>query len=93
MDKRNILQLYSRLEKKSFVDLYHSYYENKREYIRSKNKDSKKLMKIIQFIIDNKDLSKEENDIIQSNYRSYPDYSDVNFNTEISKNSLLLSQK
>ena len=85
MDKRNILQLYSRLEKKSFVDLYHSYYENKREYIRSKNKDSKKLMKIIQFIIDNKDLSKEENDIIQSNYRSYPDYSDVNFNTEISK--------
>ena len=85
MDKRNKLQLYKGLEKKSYIDLYRVYYENKREYLHDKNKKSEKLMKIIEFIVDNKDLDKKEKDIIQKNYNSYPDYSDNDFNTELSK--------
>ena len=85
MDKRNKLQLYTGLEKKSYIDLYRVYYENKREYLHDKNKKSEKLMKIIEFIVDNKDLDKKEKDIIQKNYNSYPDYSDNDFNTELSK--------
>ena len=85
MDKRNKLQLYKDLEKESYIDLYRVYYENKREYLHDKNKKSEKLMKIIEFIVDNKDLDKKEKDIIQKNYNSYPDYSDNDFNTELSK--------
>ena len=85
MDKRNKLQLYRTLEEKSFKDLYRIYYESKRSYIRDKNSNAKKIMRIIQFVIDNKDLNKEEKDVIQKHYHSYPDYSDPNFNYEISK--------
>ena len=66
MDKRNKLQLYKDLEKESYIDLYRVYYENKREYLHDKNKKSEKLMKIIEFIVDNKDLDKKEKDIIQT---------------------------
>ena len=85
MDKRNKLQLYKGLEQKSYSDLYRIYYENKRAYLHDNNKKSEKLMKIIEFIVDNKDLDKKEKEIIQKNYSSYPDYSDTDFNTEISK--------
>ena len=43
MDKRNKLQLYTGLEKKSYIDLYRVYYENKREYLHDKNKKSEKI--------------------------------------------------
>ena len=85
MDKRNKLQLYKDLEKKSYIDLYRMYYEHKRSYLQDNNKKSEKFMKIIQFIIDNKDIDKKEKDIIHKNYNSYPDYSDSDFNTELSK--------
>ena len=93
MDQRNKLELYRDLEKRSFSDLYRVYYEKKRSYIRKNNKGSHELMKIIQFIVDNKELDKEDRDFIQKNYHSYPDYSDKNFNTEISKKAEFFHSK
>ena len=93
MDQRNKLEIYKGLEKRSFRELYEVYYEKKRSYIRKNSKDSNKLMKIIQFTVDNKDLDEKARDTIQKNYHSYPDYSDKNFNTEISKKAEFFHSK
>ena len=85
MDKSKKLEIYKNLEKKSFKDLYNIYYKSKRNYITNENKKSLLLMKVIEKIIDSKDLDEHEKQIIGNAYHSYPDYSDKDFNTEISR--------
>jgi superfamily II DNA or RNA helicase len=84
MEKKS-LQIYNTLEKKSFTDLYRIYYETKRNFLIKKDKKSLYFLKMIEKIVDTKDLDESEKKIIFSSYNSYPDYNDPDFNSEITK--------
>ena len=71
--------------RRTHEELYNKWYETYRSYILDKNKDAKKFMKLIERVIDDKNLDKEDSLSIKKDYHSYPDYSDKDFNTEISK--------
>ena len=83
--ERKTLEIYNTLEKKDFKELYRIYYDTKRSYLTTKNKKSLYLMKMIEKVIDSKDLDQSEKDIIHSSYHSYPDYNDPSFNTDLTK--------
>lgn len=85
MEDQRKLQIYKTLEKKSFKDLYEIYYQVKRSYFKNKTKKNYLLLKLIEKIVDLKDLDEYEKSIINNSYQSYPDYNDPNFNTEITK--------
>ena len=83
--ERKKLEIYNTLEQKDFKELYRIYYETKRSFLISKNKKALYLMKIIEKVIDGKDLDESDKKIIHNSYHSYPDYHDPSFNTEITK--------
>ena len=83
--ERKTLEIYNTLEKKDFKELYRIYYDTKRSFLTTKNKKSLYLMKMIEKVIDSKDLDQSEKDIIHSSYHSYPDYNDPSFNTDLTK--------
>ena len=85
MEDQRKLQIYQTLEKKSFKDLYEIYYQVKRSYFKNKTKKNLLLLKLIEKVVDLKDLDDYEKSIINNSYQSYPDYNDPNFNTEITK--------
>ena len=83
--ERKTLEIYNTLEKKDFLELYRIYYEMKRSFLTTKSKKSLYLMKMIEKVIDSKDLDESEKKTINTSYHSYPDYNDPSFNTEITK--------
>ena len=83
--ERKTLEIYNTLEKKDFKELYRIYYFHKRSFLTTKNKKPLYLMKMIEKVIDSKDLDESEKKIINSSYYSYPDYNDPSFNTELTK--------
>tara|TARA_Y100001980_G_C14556804_1_gene350570 strand:- start:19857 stop:23477 length:3621 start_codon:yes stop_codon:yes gene_type:complete len=83
--ERKSLQIYKNLEKKDFKELYSIYYDNKRNFLKTKDKKSLYLMKMIEKVVDVKNIDESENRIINNSYQSYPDYNNPSFNTEITK--------
>ena len=83
--ERKQLQRYKKLEKKTFTELYSLYYETKRSFLLTKDKKSLYLMKMIEKVIDIKELDDSEKKEINKSYHPYPEYHDPLFNTEISK--------
>ena len=83
--ERKQLQRYKKLEKKTFTQLYSLYYETKRSFLLTKDKKSLYLMKMIEKVIDIKELDDSEKKEINKSYHPYPEYHDPLFNTEISK--------
>ena len=87
MERKQLKQLqrYKKLEMKSFQALYSLYYETKRSNYLSENKESKILMKMIEKVVDIKELDDSEKEKIYQSYHPYPEFHDPLFNTEISK--------
>jgi hypothetical protein len=83
--ERKQLQRYKKLEKKTFTQLYSLYYETKRSFLLTKDKKSLLRMKMIEKVIDIKELDDSEKKEINKSYHPYPEYHDPLFNTEISK--------
>ena len=83
--ERKQLQRYKKLEKKTFTELYSLYYETKRSFLLTKDKKSLLRMKMIEKVIDIKELDDSEKKEINKSYHPYPEYHDPLFNTEISK--------
>ena len=83
MDKEEIRWIKDK--KRTHEELYNKWYEKNRSYIHDKNKYTKMFMKLIERVVDDKDLDKKDRDSIKKDYHSYPNYSDKDFNTEISK--------
>ena len=83
--ERKSLQFYRNLEKKDFKELYSIYYDNKRNFLKTKDKKSLYLMKMIEKVVDVKNIDESEKEIINNSYQSYPDYNNPSFNTEITK--------
>jgi len=83
--ERKQLQRYKKLEKKTFTELYSLYYETKRSFLLTEDKKSLYLMKMIEKVIDIKELDDSEKKEINKSYHPYPEYHDPLFNTEISK--------
>ena len=83
--ERKQLQRYKKLEKKTFTQLYSLYYETKRSFLLTEDKKSLLRMKMIEKVIDIKELDDSEKKEINKSYHPYPEYHDPLFNTEISK--------
>ena len=80
--ENKLLKMY---EKKTFQELYSNYYENKRNFLNNGDKKSKILMKIIEKVIDTKNIDQSEKNALNNSYISYPEYNDPEFNDVLSK--------